>query len=180
MELVNDKDVKTMVTLYCRDRSRQTNLIQLFAELAYVELAKDSTPLGEERGVQDPCIVTDANGDDGYDNNGSSNHEVVNYSDLDLDEVQMISMTKAQMTMEMLIRLQLETRVEYPDILPTHRLAVDFERKEFFMGQKFATKEECIFSIKCYNMNVSIDYKVAMSKSTLYIGKCWRSKKGYN
>ncbi|KAH1033835.1 hypothetical protein J1N35_046009 [Gossypium stocksii] len=46
-----------MIALYYRDRSCQTNLIQLFIELADLEPAEDSIPLSEERGVQDPCTV---------------------------------------------------------------------------------------------------------------------------
>ncbi|PPS05487.1 hypothetical protein GOBAR_AA15153 [Gossypium barbadense] len=38
--------------------------------------------------------------------------------------------------------------LEYPDILLVHQLAVDSEHKELFVGQKFATKEECVFAIK--------------------------------
>ncbi|PPD83165.1 hypothetical protein GOBAR_DD19902 [Gossypium barbadense] len=57
MELVDDDDMETMVALYYRDRIQQTDPIQFFAELVYVEATEDSTPLGEERGVQDPCTV---------------------------------------------------------------------------------------------------------------------------
>ncbi|PPD81939.1 hypothetical protein GOBAR_DD21137 [Gossypium barbadense] len=109
-------------------RVREVTPVEGEKEAAPVE-AEDSTPLGEECGVQDPCTVvlrayidrkstlcgididfnappmsknlnlgsrlqihsvvieTDADGDDVYDNNGFSNHEVEEYSDLDLDEV---------------------------------------------------------------------------------------------
>ncbi|KAH1091871.1 hypothetical protein J1N35_019128 [Gossypium stocksii] len=129
MKLVDDKDMETMVALYFRDRSCQTNPIQLFAELVDVESTEDSTPLGEKRGVQDLCMVvlkayvdkqltvygididlnappayenlnsgphlqihpvvieTDADGDYVYGNNGSSDHNVKYYSDLDQNEV---------------------------------------------------------------------------------------------
>ncbi|KAK5813147.1 hypothetical protein PVK06_028593 [Gossypium arboreum] len=126
MELVNDKDMETMITLHCRNQSGHTKLIQLFAELANVESAEDFIPLSAEHGVQDLCtkvprasvdkrltvrdinfnapptyenldlgpylqihavvIQTDADSDNGYDNNGP-NYEVENYSDPDLDEV---------------------------------------------------------------------------------------------
>ncbi|PPD85082.1 hypothetical protein GOBAR_DD17981 [Gossypium barbadense] len=71
---------------------------------ADVKSAEDSTPLGEEHRVQDPfafenlnpgprlqlhlvVFKTDADGDDGYDNNDPFDHEVEDCSDLDLDEV---------------------------------------------------------------------------------------------
>ncbi|KAH1064185.1 hypothetical protein J1N35_029172 [Gossypium stocksii] len=70
--------------------------------------------------------------------------------------------------------------LKYPDIVPAHRLAIDSVREELFMGQKFTTKEEFIFATKRYSMNVSVDYKGAVSKLTLYIRECLRSTKDYN
>ncbi|KAH1056876.1 hypothetical protein J1N35_034941 [Gossypium stocksii] len=62
MELVDDEYVETMVSLYCRNRSGQTELIQLFTELA------DMVPVF---GHFD-CLST---------------HEVEDYNDSDLGEV---------------------------------------------------------------------------------------------
>ncbi|PPS07539.1 hypothetical protein GOBAR_AA13101 [Gossypium barbadense] len=59
---------------------------------------------------------------------------------------------------------------EYLKILPTHRPALDSDPEELFMGQRFESKEECIFSIKRYSMNILVDYKVAVFKPTFYIG----------
>ncbi|PPE01372.1 hypothetical protein GOBAR_DD01616 [Gossypium barbadense] len=61
---------------------------------------------------------------------------------------------------------------EYSKILFTHRLAVNSDPEELFASQRFESKEEYVFAIKWYNMNISVDYKVAVSKSTLYIGEC--------
>ncbi|KAH1082615.1 hypothetical protein J1N35_022376 [Gossypium stocksii] len=47
-----------------------------------------------------------------------------------------------------------------PEILPTHRLAVDSDPEELFVGQRFESKEEYIFFIKRYSMNISVDNKV--------------------
>ncbi|PPD93406.1 hypothetical protein GOBAR_DD09652 [Gossypium barbadense] len=57
MKLVDDKDVETMVALYCGTHSNKNAPIQLFVELAGVEATEDPTPLGEEDGVQVPCMV---------------------------------------------------------------------------------------------------------------------------
>ncbi|PPR85181.1 hypothetical protein GOBAR_AA35506 [Gossypium barbadense] len=69
---------------------------------------------------------------------------------------------------------------EYPEILPAHRLAVNSDHEELLVGQRFESKEECVFAIKRYSMNISVDYKVAVSKPTLYIGECWKSVEGCN
>ena len=57
MKLVDDENVETMVTLYYGNRSDQNASIQLLTELADVEPTKDLTPLGEEHGAQEPCMV---------------------------------------------------------------------------------------------------------------------------
>ncbi|PPD85078.1 hypothetical protein GOBAR_DD17997 [Gossypium barbadense] len=57
MELVDDEDVETIVALYCGTQSNKNAPIQLFAELAGVEATEDPTPLGEEDGVEAPCMV---------------------------------------------------------------------------------------------------------------------------
>ncbi|PPD84118.1 hypothetical protein GOBAR_DD18944 [Gossypium barbadense] len=95
MELVDDEDVETM----------------LFAELAGVEATEDPTPLGEEDGVEAPCMVvsvsyvdsqstihginidlnaaveTDVVGDDVYYSSDPVDYEVDSESDPDADEV---------------------------------------------------------------------------------------------
>ncbi|PPD71152.1 hypothetical protein GOBAR_DD31965 [Gossypium barbadense] len=57
MELVDDKDVETMIGIYYRNQSDQNAPIQLFAELAGVEPTKDLTVLGEEHEAQEPSMV---------------------------------------------------------------------------------------------------------------------------
>ncbi|KAK5792549.1 hypothetical protein PVK06_033664 [Gossypium arboreum] len=68
--------------------------------------------------------------------------------------------------------------LEYPEILPAHWIAVYSDSEELFVSQRFESKEECVFAIKRYSMNISVDYKVA--KPTLYIRECWRSAEGCN
>ncbi|XP_017614136.1 uncharacterized protein LOC108459300 [Gossypium arboreum] len=68
---------------------------------------------------------------------------------------------------------------KYADIVPTHRLASNSHFDELFVGQQFENKADCVFAIKQYNMKLSIDYKVAKSTPTLYVGECWRADDGY-
>ncbi|XP_017647920.1 uncharacterized protein LOC108488126 [Gossypium arboreum] len=69
---------------------------------------------------------------------------------------------------------------EYPEILPAHQMAIYSDPEELFVGQRFKSKEECLFAIKRYSINISVDYKVVESKLTLYIGECWKSAEGCN
>ncbi|PPR81780.1 hypothetical protein GOBAR_AA38933 [Gossypium barbadense] len=111
MELVDDKDMETMAALYCGTQNNQNAPIQLFVELAGMEATKDPTPLGEEDGAQEPCMVvpisyvdsqstihgididlnpapeTNVVGDDVYHSSDPSDHEVDSESDPDIDEV---------------------------------------------------------------------------------------------
>ncbi|XP_052882757.1 uncharacterized protein LOC128291605 [Gossypium arboreum] len=109
MKLVDDEDVETMVALYCH--SNQNAPMHLFAELAIVESTEDPTPLGEEDGPQELCMVvpisyvgsqstthginidlnatpeTDVGGDDVYQSSYPSDYEVDIDSDPDVDDV---------------------------------------------------------------------------------------------
>ncbi|PPD95287.1 hypothetical protein GOBAR_DD07695 [Gossypium barbadense] len=179
MELVDDEDVEIMVALYCGTRSNQNVPIQLLAELAGVEPTKDPTPLGEEHEAQEPCMVVLISSD-------LSNHEVDSDSDLEVDEVlddiddegvNENGNVNASSVGNQICRIVIHNNPEahmsridpdaayaaefskYLKILPTHWLAVDSDL-ELFVGQRFESKEECVFSIKRYSMNISMDYKV--------------------
>ncbi|PPS01515.1 hypothetical protein GOBAR_AA19149 [Gossypium barbadense] len=116
-------------------------------------------------------IKTDADGDDVYDNNGSSDHKVEDYSDPDQDEVLddiddegvndngnvdvflvgnpnrgivIRNDPGAHMSIIDLDVALVSEFLEYPDILPAKRFVANSEHKELFVGQKFTTKEECI------------------------------------
>ncbi|KAK5836246.1 hypothetical protein PVK06_012020 [Gossypium arboreum] len=86
IELVDDDDVDTMVTLYCCDRSWRWTVcgidIDLNAPPAY-----DNLNLGPRLQIHLVVIEADADGDDVYDNNGSSYHEVEDFSDPNQDVV---------------------------------------------------------------------------------------------
>ncbi|PPS15619.1 hypothetical protein GOBAR_AA04960 [Gossypium barbadense] len=111
MELVDDENVETMVALYCGNQSNQNVLVQLFAELAGVELIEDPTSLGEEHGAQEQCMVVpisyidnqstvceinidlnvapeaDMVNDDVYNSSGTSDQEVDSDCDPGVDKV---------------------------------------------------------------------------------------------
>ncbi|PPS18494.1 hypothetical protein GOBAR_AA02079 [Gossypium barbadense] len=109
MELLDDKDVETMVVLYYPLGRLNPEPIQLFAELADVKPVENVTQLSQQLGVEDLCtevpklfmhdfdidlnvgcldvIEIDALGEDGSDNNDCSDHECEDFSDPDLDDV---------------------------------------------------------------------------------------------
>ncbi|PPS01374.1 hypothetical protein GOBAR_AA19291 [Gossypium barbadense] len=120
-------------------------------------------------------LEVNVDGEDGYDNNGPSNHEVEDYSDLNLDEVSddiddegvnndrnVYAFLVRNLTRGILICNDPRYHMsildpdavhafefhKYPDILPIHRLATDPKREELFVGQIFETKKDYIFSIK--------------------------------
>ncbi|PPS13603.1 hypothetical protein GOBAR_AA06960 [Gossypium barbadense] len=57
MELVDDEDVETMITLYCGNGSDKNAPIHLFSELAGMEENENLTAYGEEHRAQKPCMV---------------------------------------------------------------------------------------------------------------------------
>ncbi|KAH1055339.1 hypothetical protein J1N35_033404 [Gossypium stocksii] len=94
----------------------------LFVELAGVEATKDPTPLGEEDGPQEPCMVvpisyvgsqstiygididlnaapeTDVVGDDVYHSSDPSDHEVDIDSDLDVHAIDRLKRKSSHIT----------------------------------------------------------------------------------
>ncbi|PPR90986.1 hypothetical protein GOBAR_AA29695 [Gossypium barbadense] len=222
MELVDDEDMETMITLYCGNESDKNAPIHLFAELAGIEQNEDLIAYDEEQEAQEPCMVTpisyvdsestirgididlnvtpdiDVVGDDGYDSSDPCDQEVDSDSDPDVDDVSddidyedvnndgNINVSSVGNQMRRIVihnNLGLHMSLidpdathvaefpEYPEILLAHRLAVNSDLEELFVGQRFESKEECVFVIKRYNMNISVDYKVAVSKPILYIGR---------
>ncbi|PPD87883.1 hypothetical protein GOBAR_DD15176 [Gossypium barbadense] len=199
MELVDDEDVETIITLYCWNRSNQNAPIHLFAELAGVEPTENLTAYGEKHGAQELCIVApisyvdsesticeidinlnvapdiDVVGDDGYNSSDPCDQEVDSDSDPDVDEVPddiddedvndngniNVSLVGNQIR-RIVIRnnpgphmslidpdaTHVSEFPEYPKILPAHWLAINFDPEELFVGQRFESKEECVFAIK--------------------------------
>ncbi|KAK5804044.1 hypothetical protein PVK06_031693 [Gossypium arboreum] len=162
------------------------------------------------RGIDIDINVTpdmDVVGDDGYDSSDPCYQEVDSDSDLDVNDVpddiddkdvkndgNINASSVGNQMRRVVIHNNLGPHMslidpnaahiaefpEYPKILPAHRLAVNSDPEELFVGQRFESKEECVFDIKRYSMNISVDYKVAVSKLTLYIGECWKSTEGCN
>ncbi|PPR96924.1 hypothetical protein GOBAR_AA23740 [Gossypium barbadense] len=163
-----------------------------FAKLVGVEPTEDPTLLGEEDGAQESCMVvlisyvdsqsiihgididlnaapeTDVVGDDVYHSRDPSNHEVDSDSDSDLDLDEVLDDIDDKYP----DAAHAAKFPKYPEILPTHWIAVYSDLKELFVGQRFKSKENCAFSIKEYSMNISLDNKVTVSKPTLHIGEC--------
>ncbi|PPR89570.1 hypothetical protein GOBAR_AA31114 [Gossypium barbadense] len=134
--------------------------------------------------IQFVMIETNVDGDYRYDNNSYSDYEVEDYSGPGLEEVtddiddkgasddgNVNAFSVENSSQGIVIHNDLGAHMliiepdathaseflEYPNILPVHRLVTNPECKELFVGQKFATKEDCIFFIRRYSMNVSID-----------------------
>ncbi|KAK5783008.1 hypothetical protein PVK06_037515 [Gossypium arboreum] len=149
----------------------------------------------------------DVVGNDGYDSSGPCYQEVDNDSDPDVDDVPNdiddedvnddgnINASSVGNQMRRIVihnnpgphmslidpdAAHVAEFPEYLKILPTHRLAINSDPEELFIGQRFESKEECVFAIKRYSMNISVDYKVTVSKPTLYIRECWKSAEGCN
>ncbi|PPS12595.1 hypothetical protein GOBAR_AA08058 [Gossypium barbadense] len=157
MKLVDDEDVETIIALFCSIRNVNAESIELFAELADME------------------PVENVNGEKGPNNDGHSDHEGEDFSDPDLDEVlddienegvdndeNVYDPSVENPTRGIFIcndsrahMLSLDPDMAYAsefpkylDIIPSHRLAVDFKSKELFARQQFTNKEDCVFSIK--------------------------------
>ncbi|PPS20045.1 hypothetical protein GOBAR_AA00537 [Gossypium barbadense] len=143
-----------MVTVYCGNQRDQNAPIQLFVELASVEPTEDLILLGEEHAAQEPCMVILIS--------DPSNHEVDSDSDLNVDEVlndiddecvnddrNINASSVENQIRRIVIRNNLGAHMllidpdtvhvaefsEYLDILPAHRLAVDFDPDELFVGR---------------------------------------------
>ncbi|KAH1033145.1 hypothetical protein J1N35_045319 [Gossypium stocksii] len=149
-----------MVTLYCGTRSNQNAPIQLFAELIGVEPTEDPTPLGEEHGVQELCMVvpisyvdsqstiheididlntapeTDVVGDDVYHSSDPSDDEVDSDSDPDMYEIPNDIDDEDLNDNRNINAPDAAHAVEFPEyleILPTHRLVVDSDPEELLV-----------------------------------------------
>ncbi|PPS16090.1 hypothetical protein GOBAR_AA04468 [Gossypium barbadense] len=110
----------------------------------------------------------DVVGDDGYDSSNPCDHEVDSDSDPDADKVHddineedvndddNINVSSVGNQIQHPDAAHVAEFSEYLEILPAHRLALDFDLEEVLIGQRFESKEDCIFTIKSYSMNISV------------------------
>ncbi|PPD96625.1 hypothetical protein GOBAR_DD06344 [Gossypium barbadense] len=207
MELVDDEDVETMVDLYCGNESDKNAPIHLFAELAGMEQNEDVNASDEEHGAQElwmvaPISYVDKEGggdhwDEEVDSDGDPDVDDV-LDDIDDEDVSNDEGINASSVGEQMQRILIHNNPgphmslidpdaayvaefsEYPEIVHPHGLAVTSDDEELFIGQKFNCKEDCVYAIKRYSMNISVDYKVAVSTPTIYVGECWKAAEGCN
>ncbi|PPE01600.1 hypothetical protein GOBAR_DD01387 [Gossypium barbadense] len=180
MELVDDEDVEIMVK-NVEFQDLCTVVLRAYIDrrltVRDIDIDLNAPPASENLNLDlhlqiDLVVIeTYADGDDVYDNNGFSDHEVEDYSDLDQDEVlddiddegvnddenvdassvgnpnrgiMIRNDPGAHMSIIDLDVVHASEFLEYLDILPAYRLGTNSKHKELFVGQKFATKEDCI------------------------------------
>ncbi|PPS12816.1 hypothetical protein GOBAR_AA07818 [Gossypium barbadense] len=201
-DIVQHLIINEYLTAYGEEHAAQEPCV--VAPISYVD--SESTI----RGIDIDLNVTpdiDMVGDDGYDSRDPCDEEVDSDSDPDVDDVpddiddedvnddKNINASSVGNQMRRIVihnnpgphmslidpdATHVAEFLECPEILSAHQLAVNFEHDELLVGQRFESKEEYVFAIKRYSMNISVDYKVAMSKPTLYIRECWKWEEGCN
>ncbi|PPD75172.1 hypothetical protein GOBAR_DD27909 [Gossypium barbadense] len=164
IELVDNEDVEIMIALYCGNRSDQNAPIHLFAELDGVEPTEDLTVYSEEHEAQEPCMVAPISSD-------PCDQEVNSDSDPDMDEVpndiddeevnddrNINASSVRNQILCIVIHNNLGPHMslidpdtahvvefsEYLKILLVHRLAVNYDPKELFVGQRFERDQRCV------------------------------------
>ncbi|KAH1107329.1 hypothetical protein J1N35_011097 [Gossypium stocksii] len=165
MELLDDENVEAMVALYCPTRRVNTKLIQLFAKLADVEPVEDVTLSNQQYGVEDPCA------------------EVLRaFFGRQLSVcgcgIVIRNDPRAYMLSIDLYAAYAYEFLKYPQTLPVHLLLANLESKELFVGQQFATKDDCIISINWYSIKLLVDHKVTDSKTKIYVRDYWKMARG--
>ncbi|PPR99202.1 hypothetical protein GOBAR_AA21464 [Gossypium barbadense] len=143
-------------------------------------------------------IETDALGEDGSNNNDCSYHEGEDFSDPGLNDVlddideegqndesdhaPLVENSSCGIVIRNDIRVHMSIdnsdtthASEFPkylDIISIDLMLEDPKSKELFVGQRIASKDECVNVIKRYSLKVSVDYKVPGFTHDL----CWRYK----
>ncbi|PPR85000.1 hypothetical protein GOBAR_AA35714 [Gossypium barbadense] len=183
-ELADIEATEDPTSLGEEDRAQEPCMV---VSISYVD--SQSTTHGIDIDLN-AALETDVVGDDVYHSSDPSDHEVDSESDPDVDKVpddiddegvnddRNVNASSVRNQVHRIVihnnpgvhmsRINPDAAhaaefLEYPEILPAHRMAVYSDPEELFVGQRF-----------------EIDYKVVTSKPTLYIGECWRSAEGYN
>ncbi|PPD92880.1 hypothetical protein GOBAR_DD10176 [Gossypium barbadense] len=128
IKLVNDENMETMIALYCSTRNMVTELVELFTELADVELIQNVTSLNQQYGIQDPCedldldeVPNDINGNDANDDENVYAPSVRNPT----RGIVIHNEPRTHMLSVDLDATHASEFLEYPNIIPSYWLAID-------------------------------------------------------
>lgn len=69
---------------------------------------------------------------------------------------------------------------EYLDIVSSYMMSSNANSKDLYVRAQFPSKDVVMVTIKHYSIKTCVDYKVAVSSSTLYVSECWKNKNGCN
>ncbi|PPD69274.1 hypothetical protein GOBAR_DD33842 [Gossypium barbadense] len=166
MQLLDDDDLGIMMEIWWSNGSENPQPVELFAELADLELVENEVEDFSDPDVDEvPDNIDDKGLEEVKDVHGPSfsnpSHGIILQNEPGCDMLNVDP--DAARAFEFL---------EYAGIVPAHKLASNSQLEELFIGQRFENNTDCMVSIKQYNMNFSIDYKVAKSISTLYVEEC--------
>ncbi|PPS03085.1 hypothetical protein GOBAR_AA17583 [Gossypium barbadense] len=162
MELVDDEDMETMIALYCENGSDKNAPIHLFAELASMEQNDDLNAYDEEHGAQEPCMVAPIS----YVDSESTIRGIDNDLNVTLD-IDVVGDDGYDSSDPCDQEVDSDTDPDVDDVPD------DIDDED-------VKDDGNINASSRYSMNISVDYKVAVSKPTLYIGECWKSAEGCN
>ncbi|PPE00702.1 hypothetical protein GOBAR_DD02281 [Gossypium barbadense] len=177
MELVDDEDVETMVALYCGNVSDKNASIHLFVELVGMEQNEDVNAYGgisidlnitpdidvvggEEECGSDHC-------DEKVDSNGDPDVDDVP-DDIDDEDVNNDGNINASSVKNQMRRILIHNNPG------PHMSLID---PDAAYVTEFSEYPEIVHP---HRMNISVDYKVVVSTSTIYIGECWKAAEGCN
>ncbi|PPS01372.1 hypothetical protein GOBAR_AA19289 [Gossypium barbadense] len=165
-----DMEKNKDLTTYGEEHGAQKPCV--VAPISYVDSESTIRGIGINLNVTPDIDVV---GDDGYDNSDPCDQKVDSDSDPDADDVpddidnedvnddRNINTSLMGNQMRRIVihnnpwpnmsfidpdEAHVAEFLEYPEILPAHRLAVNFEHEELLVGQRFESKEECVFAIK--------------------------------
>ncbi|PPD72772.1 hypothetical protein GOBAR_DD30324 [Gossypium barbadense] len=129
MQLLDDDDLGTMMEIWWPTRSENPQPVESFVD-------------------------TKANVREMTNNGEDSDQDVEDFSDSDVDEVPDDIDDEGPEEGDMLnVDLDAGHASEFPeyaDIVPAHRLTINSQFKELFVGQQFENKTDCVFAIKQY------------------------------
>ncbi|KAK5770642.1 hypothetical protein PVK06_046795 [Gossypium arboreum] len=137
MELVDDEDAETIVSLYCEEDGAQEPC--MVVPISYVDSQSTIHRININLNA---APETDVVGDDVYYSNDSSNHEVDSDRDPDWTRNQIRRIVIYNNSRAHMSRIDPDAAhavefPEYPKILPVHQMTVYSDPDELFVGQRF-------------------------------------------